>query len=242
MKKVYIPTQEELYSLQNMGVNIYYYLLTKTIESILMADVIYEEEDMFDVAYDEFAEHPQIIYSIARMYPERIADSERASSDVNLCKKIIPTLTQSTLSLKGLDYMMMFKEEVLKHPEVIETILTSLATKLQNNPRYRFEYQGPNDALDEIFACETPVDKLTDSAIESIASIDPIYFVKLQENGSYETCLDEVKQAIIKRASMYGLNAFGVRYTKDIDMLTNPNERVKKLMRCLDRHKQYYQY
>ena len=46
MKKVYIPTEEELQKLNYLGIDTYKYLLSKTAETLIIEDIIYEEIDM----------------------------------------------------------------------------------------------------------------------------------------------------------------------------------------------------
>jgi len=41
MKKIYIPTTDELYELQSLGTNIHKYLISKVIETLIMEDTIY---------------------------------------------------------------------------------------------------------------------------------------------------------------------------------------------------------
>ena len=236
MKKVYIPTEEELHNLEKLGVNSYYYLITKTIESMIMADVIYEEEDMFEVAYDEFSDIPQIIYAIARMYPERIADSVKSANDVELCKKIIPTLAQNNKSIYGLEKMSNFKEKILENPAVIAIIINTLVNQLPINPKYRFEYNGPNDTLDKIFNCELDTKNMDFSTLQTLATLDPIYLAKSKE----VIILPEIAAlAIQKYANIYGINAYGVRTTKFTSVVNN-DDKIKKLTRRLNVHKQYY--
>jgi hypothetical protein len=236
MKKVYIPTEEDLHDLENFGVNTYYYLITKTIESLVMADVIYEEEDMLDMAYEEFSDFPQIIYALAKMYPEKIIESDRASRDVELCKKIIPTFAQNDKSVYGLDQMQNFKEEILQNPEVMESIIKTLAIQLPKSPRYRFEYQGPNDTLDQIFACETNTENMDSNTLKILATLEPMYFIK---NKKGIILPDVAANAITQYANLYGVKAYGVRFN-DLTSLANNNERKNRLIRRLNIHKQYY--
>lgn len=239
MKKVYIPTEEELHKLENIGVNTYYYLLSKTIESIIMADVIYEEEDMFDVAYEEFSDYPQIIYSIAKMYPERIAESVRASNDMQLCKKIILTLVQNDRSIYGLDQMKYFQEEVLRDKEVISLIIDTLSCKLHTSPRYRFEYNSPNEVLDKIFACEVDTESMDEDTLGALSFIDPIYLAKTCDLIEDKEMAKKAKKSIIRYANIYGLNAHLIEYLKP-NILVENNEKIKRMIRCLDRHRNYY--
>lgn len=239
MKKVYIPTEEELLVLQKSGINIYNYLLTKTIESIIMVDVIYEEEDMFEVAYECFSEYPQIIFSMANMYPERIKGSQTASNDIDLCIQLASSLKTQDKTIYGLDHTRSFSEDVLKNKAVISSIIMTLSQKLSLCPRYRFEYIGPNNALDEIFNCEIDTKNMSLDTLLALTFIDPIYFVKGNCLASNQELLELAKKAAIRYSKMYGVDACDLRYNTN-NLLAN--ERVKKLIRHLDSHRQYYNF
>ena len=246
MKRVYIPTMDELYYMQKMGVSIHHYLLSKTIESLVMADVIYKEEDMFDIAYSELPECPEIIYTIAKMYPERIPSSEKAKSDANLCRQLIPTFANRHETLQGFDNMRYFSNETLKDPKVIREIINTLSNKLQSYPRYRFEYLGPNDVLDELFGREISLDTIPNNILDALICIEPSYLIKVSELFQTKKDIEELERAItrgsIRYAGRYSVNAYNHGNSKNNDILTNPNEPTKKLLRVLDRHRQYYNY
>lgn len=236
MKKVYIPTEEELHNLEKLGVNLYYYLVTKTIESMVMADVIYEEEDMFELAYDEFLDIPQIIYSIAKMYPERIIDSTKASNDIELCKKIIPTLVQNNTSVYGLDKIQNFNSIILENPEVMSSIIHTLVEQLSTSPKYRFEYNEPNNTLDKIFNGELNVQNMNFTTLKKLATIEPSYLTKVKNT----IILPEVVESAIKQyAKTYGIDAFGIR-TSPLTSMVNNDDKIKRLTRRLNIHRQYY--
>ena len=246
MKKVYIPTIDEMRYMQNMGVNIYQYLLSKTIESLVMTDVVYEEEDMFEVSYEELSSFPEIIYTIAKMYPERISTSEQASKDINLCRKLIPVIAKSNQSINGLDYMRQFSDEVLANPKIINEIIQTLANNLQTSPRYRFEYQEPNNVLDNLFAREIPKDIISNKVIDEIICLEPAYLTELSELLHKQKDAKEIPSIVMRGSTRYAsrhdidINPFSNNQNNDV--LTNPNERVKKLLKVLDRHRQYYKY
>ena len=238
MKQIYIPTQEELSCLKNAGGNTYKYILTKTIESVIMADVIYEEEDMFDVAYDKFSEYPEIIWAIAKLYPEKISEHDRAMNDTNLCMQIIPTLKQPDRRIYGLDMMTQFSDTVLQNPDVIKETINTLSVGLQDNPRYRFEYLGPNPVLDDLFACETNIDVISQDILDSITYIEPAYYAKLEEmllKNAKES--RNVYSLIIRSALRYSFR-YGIKqssFKPDV-------EKAKKLYRHLQEHKKNYQF
>ena len=246
MKKVYIPTTEELHYMQKMGLSMYHYLLSKTIESLVMADVIYEEEDMFEVAYDELPEYKEIIYAIAKMYPERISESEKARSDVKLCRKLILAFAKKHITLNELDKMRYFSEDTLRDNQVIIEIINTLSNNLHLDPRYRFQYAGPNDVLDKLFACETTIDTISNNTLDALICVEPAYLTKVSKLFQNKKDIEELEKATIRGsiryAGRYGINAHNYGRSKNDDILTNPNERVKKLIRVLDRHREYYKY
>ena len=78
MKKVYIPTMDELYQMQDMtnGQSIYKYILIKAIESLVIDGVNYPNKGILKNAYKYLKENPDIAYAICRMYPSEIKYSE----------------------------------------------------------------------------------------------------------------------------------------------------------------------
>ena len=239
MKKVYIPTMEEILCINNnINGGAYNFLLNKTIEAMIMADVIYEEEDMFDVAYDKFPEYPEILYSIAKMYPEKIKEHERARNDIDLCVKLIPALKQQNKSIYGLDGMTQFSDSVLQNPNVIRQTIKTLSEQLQNNPRYRFEYFGPNQILDDIFARDINIDTIYPELAAAITYIEPAYFPKLyytlmKTKKNNQRLYYQLHDSVVNYSFRYGINGSGYKIE---------DEKTKKLIRHLDEHKNNYQF
>ena len=242
MKKVYIPTIDEMHYMHKMGVNIYQYLLTKTIESLVMIDVLYEEEDMFDIAYEELTEFPEIIYSIAKMYPERISMSDKASHDIELCRKLIPVMANINPSIQGLDYIREFSDEVLENPKIISEIIKTLSNNLQTFPRYRFEYKEPNKVLDNLFSCEINLDMIERKSFDEIICLEPSYITKISNLMAYQEVINTLIRGSTRYANRYDVDINPFTSKKNQDILTNPNEHTKKLLRVLDRHREYYKY
>ena len=192
MKKVYIPTSEELEDMkkkmQTPDYMIYQYLMAKTIETLIMEDVMYEEIDMFEVAYKHFLDYPEIKYGLAKLYPEKISTSKYASQDSNLCSKIILDWTsnhyinEKNHPIENLDNLTLFNNSVLQNPKVIEATIYALATSLHKYPKYRFTYQEPNDLLDAIFSGEILEENLRVGQIKAgLSNIDPIYNIKIRQ-------------------------------------------------------------
>lgn len=233
MKKVYIPTNEELICMKNDGLNIYTYLLNKTIESLIMEDILYEEEDMFEVSYNQFSEYPEIVYAIAKLYPERIKENDRAMNDTKLCMKLINSLQSKDKSIYGLDNMTQFSEDVLKDKNVIIETIKMLSTSIPKNPRYRFEYLGPNQVLDDIFAGEVNPDIISNDIVDSITSIEPAYYIKLKDRKDIINLHEKIKKSILRYSFRYGVNGQEYELT---------DERTKKLIRQLEIHKKNHHF
>ena len=159
MKKVYIPTEEELQQLNYLGINPYNYLFSKVTETLIMEDIIYGEIDMLDTAYEQLSEFPEIIYAISRIYPEKIASSEYARKDIDLCRLLTSKISRQDNSIYQLDTLSYFDLEssIISDNIVIQNTIKNLSEHLSTNPRYRFDYKEPNILLDNIFDCEIPI-------------------------------------------------------------------------------------
>ena len=85
MKKVYIPTMDELYQMQDItdGHSIYKYILIKAIESLIIDGINYPNKGMLKSAYKYLRENPDIAYAICKLYPEEIKYSEYAKNTRN---------------------------------------------------------------------------------------------------------------------------------------------------------------
>ena len=241
MKKVYIPTMDELYELQSLGVNVHKYLVAKSIEALIMEDTIYEEIDMLEVVYEHFSEFPEIIHTICRMYPERISDSTRALEDITLWRTLTNRIPKQDRTIYFLDDLKPLSENVISDSVIIENLSKFLADELLVTPRYRFDYKEPNILLDNIFACDLPIESISDNASSYLLSIDPIYSLKLglsqtnQREKISKDMLFELKRSITRYSVRYCLPTYDQYQNKDI--LTNPDEKTKKLIRCIEYHK-----
>lgn len=238
MKKVYIPTKEELEKLQIMRVS-YKYILAKVIETLVIEDVIYEEEDMFESAYENLYEFPEIIYAIGRMYPERIKDSENARRDIRLCQKLLEEIPRYDESIYQLDNLIYFeqKPEILCNKEVIDNATKLLSEKLPLHPKYRFSYKEPNILLDDIFSCELDLSSVGVKSYDDLMTIDPIYAIKLGlDSKEKQRELDINTPFIMNRSILKYANRYGIGNS----VLTNRN-RINKLVKRLEYYKKKYE-
>lgn len=239
MKKVYIPNEEEIQQLNYLGIDTYKYLLSKTIEALVMEDIVYDETDMMESAYEEFEGFKELTYAIARIYPERIATSVNARKDINLCRLITSKLSREDSSIYQLDAISYFGDEspVMSDNIVIENTIKRLSEHLTSAPRYRFDYKEPNILLDNIFGCEIPLENIKENLQHELLSVDPIYITKLGLD------LDAEKRNYAQNKSFYlsrGLTRYANRYYLENIDRTNQREKSKKLIRYLDSHKKNY--
>jgi len=242
--KVYIPTMEELIELQKLGIDVYSYLVAKVTETIIMETRIYDEGDMFEIL-NYLGDHPEITYAICRIYPDMIKESIITSKDPKLCKQLIERISKEDKTIYKLDDILMnFDESILFDEGIIKSTINFLSSHLSYCPKYRFDYQGPNELLDNIFSCELPVSKISHDSYDNIMIIDPIYSVKLGIKPKSKK--DEEKYFAIKRAmaiytGRYGIsNLLDERY-QNKDIINKPDEKVKRLIKTLEYHKKNYQ-
>lgn len=240
MKKVYIPTEEELQQLEYLGIDTYKYLLSKTTETLIMEDVIYNETDMLDITYEQLSEFPELTYAISRIYPEKIASSVYARKDIELCRLLTSKLSRQDNSIYQLDTLSYFDLEssIISDNIVIQNTIKNLSEHLSTNPRYRFDYKELNILLDNIFDCEIPIENIATNLQYELLSIDPIYITKLGLD------LEKEKRDYFQNKAFYlsrGLAKYTNRYHLENIDRTNQQEKTKKLIRYLDSHKQNYQ-
>ncbi len=236
MKKVFVPSMDELYEMQDMGANIYKYLLVKTIETLAVYGVNYPNKGMLKNAYKYLREDPYIASAICMMYPEELKYSEIASSDVNLCLKLLEQPKDTRCSL---DYLSKFDSSVLINNSVLESVIHKLHEELKSNPKYRFEYQD-NELIKKILDRELSDDDLMGLryVVSDLFDIEPAYGISLGshffENNKYDRP-SRLSTAVNNYASTYGIPSYvGAEYLGK-DILTNPNCEVKRLIKCINK-------
>ena len=229
MKNVFMPSMDELYQMQDMGANVYKYLLVKAIETLAVDGINYPNKGMLKSAYKYLREDPYIAPAICMMYPEEIKYSEIASMDVNLCLKL---LDQEQDTKCKLDYLSNFDSIVLDNTLVVGRTITALEEELQNNPKYRFEYQD-NELLRRIFNRElTDIDLMgLETLTDELLFIEPAYGLSFGDryfkNNEYDRPA-RVSKAVSDYADNYGIPRYvGTEYLNK-DILTNQSTEVKK--------------
>lgn len=244
--KVYIPTMEELEQLQAHGVNIYHYIITKVTETIIMESQIYDEADIFEIL-ENIDEHPEIIYAICKMYPKILKQSIILSKDIKLCNKLLSNISREDNTIYKIDdYLMNMDESILFDEDIIKNTINFISNNISSCPKYRFDYQCPNKLLDSIFSCELPISKISTDSYEELMVIDPIYCVKLgvsppgRINKKTPERYFPVHRGMAIYTGRYGIDEYIVQSYQNKDIINKPDDNVKKLIRCLDGHRERY--
>lgn len=237
IKKVFIPSMDELYIMQDMGANIYKYLVVKVIETLALEGINCPNKGMLKSAYKYLREDPYIASAICMMYPEEIKYSEIESNDVNLCLRLLKQEIKN--SGCQLDCLSNFALSVIGNVNVLGEVIITLEKELSNNPKYRFEYQE-NDLIRRIINREVTDDDLM--MLRPIAlkllNIEPAYGITLSDwyfdKGGYERD-EKVCTAVHSYADSYGIpRCVGTQYG-GMDILTDQSTEVKRLIKCINR-------
>ena len=254
MKKVYIPTMDELYQMQDItsGHSMYKYILIKAIESLIIDGINYPNKGILKSAYKYLRENPDIAYAICKLYPEEIKYSEYAKNDINLCLDILnrePNLESNIYSLDNLSH---FENGigVLTNNGVIQTTANILSKELPNNPKYRFEYKQ-NTLLDDIFDRKIQVEDLAYTFKKDFINIEPAYLLKLEPSKLIKmepNLRDSYINGQISKILFHAINDYANRYGIQYglgreyygqDILTNQDEQVKRLFKCIKEHNKH---
>ncbi len=233
MKKIYMPSMDTLYQMQEMKANVYGYLYVKAIESIILDGINYPNKGMLKNAFNYLKEDYTIATSIGRLYPEEVKYSVVAQNDVKLCLDLLDS--KGKISSSPLDNISSFTDGVYENTNVFIKIISLLEEELRNNPRYRFEYPGSR-ILDKIFNGEIEKDNLPilyrNEVIKALTSIEPAYAFMKEDNIIRKS--DFLDNGISRYLSRYHiLPGFGNDY-RGKDILTEPESNVKRLLRCIN--------
>ena len=242
MKKIYIPTEEELSRMHELNANVYKYVLVKVIE-VLTSEVALQSNGVDKKAvYEYFSDHPEVISAICRMYPEEIRHSIYAENDIDLCRSLIKNNPDQSIYL--LDNLSYFENGVgvCTNNGVIADTVEILHEKLPATPKYRFEYKEPNSLLDDIFTCQLPLYLITGRIVDGLISIDPVYALKADENiftkhvqnfGKSSSLQSTLCRKVEEYGRRYGLKSSDYADCYGVDVLDKKNEKSRKLVRCL---------
>ena len=235
MKEMYVPTMDELYLMQDMGSNIYRYLVAKVVERLILEGVNTPAKGMLKSTYKYLRENYDVASAICSLYPEEMQYSEILKYDSSFCLKLIEEPKPLDRSLDNLSY---FDEGTLSNVSVMNKTITRLNKVLIDNPKYRFTYKQ-SKLLDDIFLGRVNLDNIGYDEKMLLLSIEPAYLVKYYQNylKSFEGTKD------LKQVLEYGIFDFCYRYNvsnwlgseyKGKDILTNQPTEVKRLIKCIN--------
>jgi len=235
-----MPSMDELYKMQDMGADIYNYLKAKVVESLIIEGINYKNKGILKSVYKYLREDYDIAYAICRLYPDEIKYSNVASNDVNLCYDLISNTYDN--SIYGLDNLVYFNEEsgIYSNYSIVTKTIDILASKLENNPKYRFSYKE-NKLLDDIFGrIVIPNSKNLRYEILPFES-DYFKILLMKIEPAYGLILDKEN----KLGLSYLVNNYIRRYHIDTnyenkDILTNQTVEVKRLIKCINQNNNKY--
>ena len=244
MKKLYMPTMEQLYTMQDMGANVYKYLMIKAVESIILDGKNYTTKGILKNAYQYVQEDPYLSYMISLMYPNEVEYSNRARNNKDLATRLIMQEIEDR-TIYNLDRLGSFSDSTLKSPIIIDGALMVLDNELENNPKYRFEYKQ-NMLLDSIFSTELAktIEINSFDPTDILSKIEPGYALALSDEFFKGTSREEIlKTAIDEYAERYGFIRPNVLdyNLREIDPTTKlESKEVKKLIRCINHNTDRY--
>lgn len=235
MKEMYVPTMDELYLMQDMGGNVYKYLVAKTAERLILEGINTPAKGMLKSAYKYLKEDYDVASAVCTLYPEEMKYSEILRYDSSFCLKLIEEPKPLDRSLDNLSY---FDTSAFNNIPVMNKTITRLNKVLLDNPKYRFTYKQ-SKLLDDIFLGRVNLDTIGYDEKILLASIEPAYLVKYFEY--YSSLLkgtktpDEVlKTSIFDYCHRYDIaNWLGQKY-RNKDILTNQPTEVKRLIKCIN--------
>lgn len=228
-RKVFMPSMDDLYKMQDMGANIKLYLYAKAIESLCINYVNYPRKgSILKNEYKYLCEDEIIARAICKMYPNEMKYSEEAKYDVNLAKRLITN--PENRDIYRLDYLSRFSDSVNDNTFIISEVISILAEELNNSPKYRFEYQR-SKLLDDIFMGK--ITNVNNGIFSDLVSIEPYYALNVDNAYNVEEML---KNAVINYINRYSCDYIYFPYEKgNEDILTNQTTEVKRLFRCINR-------
>lgn len=220
MKKVFIPSMDDLYKMQDMNVNILPYLYAKAIERLCVEYNNYPKMgSILRNEYKYLREDPVIAKAICMMYPNEVIYSDIVKYDTDLAMKLISESKNN--DIYRLDNLSYFGNNLDGNLLIQREVINILYNELTNNPKYRFEYRD-SKLLDDIFMGRFDTTLfLDDMAKEQLGYIEPYY-------GLDSDMLCNMMKNYV--------NIYGIRYeNNDGDILTNQTTEVKRLFRCINR-------
>lgn len=243
MKKIYVPNMDKLYLMQDLvgSEKTYAYLLIKAIESLIVDGINYPKKGILKSVYKYLQEDANIVHAIALLFPEELQYSNVGKYDVKLCEKLLSQ--ESDTSIYNLDNLAYFNDSVNFNNLILRKSIHLLQEKLKSHPKYRFTYQR-SSLLESIFSVDT--EKFTlcqEDTIDELINIEPAYAIEMPQQiyMPSKTRKNELAKGIQELLIRYDLpKEIGSEY-KNQDILTNPNQEVKRLIRTIN-HDKYNLY
>jgi len=241
MKKVYMPSMDKLYEMQELvgGNNLYNYLLIKTIETLIITGTNYQNRGIIKNEYNYIKENIDIVRSICYMYPDELRNLNPNiyRYDVLLCELLLNK--EEDYSICKLDDLFRFSESVNYNHQIIKSVIDTLYEKLINYPQYRFEYLK-SPLLESIFSVDTEkFEVFNEDIIKKLIAIEPSYALELPDKCYLWEGLKEHKL-------LFGLSEYEKRYRinpivgaeySGLNILTNPDTNVKRLIKTIKKDK-----
>ncbi len=239
-KKVFVPSKKDLYIMQDLGVNIYNYLICKAIDTLVLENPkgsILKEYKEYDRDIVEFIckIYPEETKNIAKYY--RYSLSKIATDLVNKSNDTSVTTIDNLVALHDKNIVLQNIDEV----QILDSVINRLALKLPLMPEYRYEYKEPNIWLDTIFSgnvikwLEERYCNLSFANFETkkkLSEIEPYYALKDYVDYGENYLLTKGITAYLKR---YGMtNYYNQDYIGNCN-LDNPNNKVKTLSRIINK-------
>ncbi len=230
MKKIYIPSEEELQKIQFYNGNIYKYLTVKAIEGILMDGIKFPPKGRLKGQFSYVKENPEITRGVCLLYPEELVYAPFTRLDFDLCKDIIYAEHKS----ENLDNIKFFDNAILDNHLIIGYVIDKLYEILKTNPRYRYDYENDNKLLDDIFNRKIALSKIhMNDILKKLFSIEPAYVIMLDNKIPFGIIESFLADAIDEYAARYHvMKSLGTEYIGK-DILTNKDKNVKRLIRVM---------
>ena len=240
MKKIYMPNEEQLREMQDLGANVHKYITAKVIEALVVraknkpyVDVnAMEHELAFSDA--DIRENYDIVHGYCLLYPVAIGSVEYAQYDLRLCQKLLDK--SSDKSIYNLDVLNQFASSIQFNIYTIKETLAMLKKGLLLHPEYRFEY-NEGALLNSIFSCQgLPFfANLSENDIRALIAIEPAYAIMLEDHVLGDnTAKNMLIEGISEYGERYDIELSNTILPADGDMLSRP--KVKRLINEINKN------
>lgn len=240
-KKMYVPSIEELNKLEEYGINAYGYLIAKAGEALILDGINHPHKGILKNSYKYLREDPILMAMVCSMYPIESIYSETGRYDNSCLQKIINKSADN--SIYRFDNLGFFD---CSNGYSQELVIKALASELENNPEYRFEYRK-SPLLDAIFECKYDFSyfyrpKKFD-IWKTLMKIEPAYFFKADQEiikkFSKEEMYSLLTSALYLYYSRYNLENVSIAREHKINftIASETNENVKRLIKCINQRR-----